>query len=220
MLKKVFLLITMLVICLILVGGCGKDDDQQSSSDNIIHTALQAKISGLDPAKMTDVYSSMVAGNIFEALYQYHYLKRPYEIIPLVAESMPVISDDRLTYTIKIKRGILFQDDKCFPDGKGRELIAEDFIYAFKRIANIKTLSQDWSSLNDKIIGLDEFREYTKTCKTAGDVDYSRIVAGLKVVDDYKLVIKLKKRWPQFIYSLANMSAAFYAEKMAQGQLY
>ena len=53
-------------------------------------------------------------------------------------------------------------------------------------------------------MGLDEFREYTKSCKKAEDVDYSRPVEGLQSPDDYTLVIKLKKPWPQIIYLLAH----------------
>ncbi|MCK4885953.1 MAG: hypothetical protein KAS96_01130, partial [Planctomycetes bacterium] len=213
MLKRVFLLITILSVCLVLVGGCGKSDDQQGSSDNIIHTISLAKITGLDPANINDFYSSVVAGNIFEALYQYHYLKRPYQAIPCLAESMPIISDDGLTYTIKIKRGVLFHDDKCFPDGKGRELVAEDFIFSFKRLANIKTLSREWSIFDNKIVGLDEFREYTKTCKTRDEVDYSRKVQGLEAVDDYTLIIKLKRKWPQFIYALIDIAVSPIAKE-------
>ena len=213
MLKKVFLLITILSVCLVFVGGCGKDDGEQSHSDNVVHTELPSKITGLDPANIRDVYSAMVVGNIFEPLYQYHYLKRPYEVIPLIAELMPVISDDGLTYTIKIKRGVLFQDDKSFHDGIGRELVVGDFIYAFKRMANIKNLSQNWSMFDNKITGLDEFREYTKTCKTFDEVDYSREVEGLKAIDDYTLVIKLKRRWPQFTYILTDPTTAAVAKE-------
>jgi len=213
MLKRVFLLITILSVCLVLVGGCGKSDDQQSSSDNIIHTALPTKMTGFDPGNIRDTYSMMVVGNVFETLYQYHYLKRPYEAIPFLAESMPVISDDGLTYTIKIKRGVLFHDDKCFPDGRGRELVAEDFIYAVKRIANIKNISQNWSMFDNKIVGLDEFREYTKTCKTRDEVDYSQQVEGLEAVDDDTLVIKFKRRWPQFIYILIDPSTTAIAKE-------
>jgi ABC-type transport system substrate-binding protein len=93
----------------------------------------------------------------------------------------------------------LFQDDKCFPGGKGRELKARDFVYALKRVANIKNLSENWAMFYDKIVGLDEFREYTKSCKSAQDVDYSREVEGLQTPDDYTLVIKLKRPWPQLV---------------------
>jgi len=165
----------------------------------VIYGALYTKIKGLDPGEMRDLYSFLVASQMFETLYQYHFLKRPYEIVPLLADGMPQISDDSLTYTMKIKRGVYFQDDICFPDGKGRELKADDFIYAIKRIANIKYLSPNWSLFDNKIVGLDEFREYTKSCEKMEDVDFSREVEGLQAPDDYTLVIKLKKPWPQMV---------------------
>ena len=74
----------------------------------------------------------VVAGQIYEPLYTYHYLKRPYEVIPLLAEDMPVISDDKLTYTIRIKRGVYYQEDSCFQNGTSRELKAEDFVFAIR----------------------------------------------------------------------------------------
>ena len=168
---------------------------------------------GLDPGDIGDTTSSTVASQIFDCLYQYHYLKRPYELIPSLAEDMPQISDDGLTYTIKIKKGIRFADDACFADGKGRELKADDFIYAWKRIANIKYLSKNWWIFDGKIVGLNEFREYTKTCATAADVDYGRAVEGLQTPDDHTIVIKLKKPWPQITYLLAHLPTAPIAKE-------
>jgi len=75
----------------------------------VLHHVLSAKIKGLDPGNMRDVFSVIVASQMFEPLYQYHFLKRPYELVPLLAEDMPQISDDLLTYTIKIKKGVTFR---------------------------------------------------------------------------------------------------------------
>jgi oligopeptide transport system substrate-binding protein len=143
-----------------------------------------------------------VCSQIFENLYQYHYLIRPYKLVPLVADGMPEFSEDNLTCTVHIKKGVYFQDDKCFPNGKGRQLRAGDFVYTIKRTADIKTLSPNWSVIENKIVGLDEFREYTKTCKSAADVNYSREIEGLRTPDDYTVVIKLKKSWPQLVDNL------------------
>ena len=81
----------------------------------------------------------------------------------------------------------------ALPDSKGRELVAGDFIYAWKRIANIKYLSKNWWIFDGKIVGLNEFREYTKTCKTADEVDYSRNVEGLQTPDRLHNRDKIKK---------------------------
>ncbi len=188
----------LLFFCMVVICGCGKRSSQDSD-EMVLNHALFTKITTLDPGQSRDVYSHQIISQICETLYQYHFLKRPYEIVPLVAEDMPEVSDDKLTYTIRLKKEVLFADDKCFPQGKGRELKAEDFVYAIKRVANVKYLSQNWAMFDNRIVGLDEFREYTKTCESEEDVDYSKEVEGLLAVDDYTLVVKLKRPWPQFV---------------------
>lgn len=210
--------ISLLVIAVIVIAtglcGCGSSASDEEPNEIVLHHVLHSKIRGLDPGRIRDVYSMMVATQIFETLYDYHFLKRPYELIPLLAENMPQVSPDRLVYTIKIKKGVHFQDDVCFPAGSGRELKARDFVFSIKRLANIKCLSPTWSLFDDRIVGLDEFREYTKNCKNEADVDYSRAVEGLTASDDYTLVIKLKKPWPQLISSaLADISTSPVAKE-------
>lgn len=202
------------ITAVLSLAGCGGTSSEQEPNEMVLQHALYTKITTLDPGNTRDVYSNIILSQTCETLYQYHFLKRPYEIVPLLAENMPQISDDKLTYMIRIKKGVYFQDDECFPGGKGRELKAEDFIFAMKRIANIKYLSQNWSLFNDKIVGLDEFRAYTKNCKSEADVDYSREVEGLKVIDDYTLMIKLKRPWPQLVSTaLADTTTAPIAKE-------
>ena len=198
---------------LLIIAGCDRLPSDTESSDNVLHHRLRAKVLSLDPADVGDSASHGVANEIFECLYQYHYLKRPYQLIPHLAADMPQISEDRLTYIIKIKRGVYFADDLCFEGGKGRELKAGDFIFAWKRIANVKTRSKMWWIFDNKIVGLDEFREYTKGCKRDEDVDYCRPVEGLTTSDDYTLVIKLKRSWPQILYMLAYLPTAPIAKE-------
>jgi len=193
------LLAAAVIAAVFALAGCDGSSSGKDPNEMVLNHVLYTKIKSLDPVSMRSVYSAMVSSQILETLYQYHYLKRPYELIPLLAEEMPQVSDDKLTYTIKIKKGVYFQDDPCFKNGKARELKAQDFVYALKRVANIKNLSENWSIFDDKIAGLDEFREYTKTCKSAEDVDYSREVEGLQAPDEYTLVIKLKRPWPQLV---------------------
>jgi ABC-type transport system substrate-binding protein len=194
---KHIILITAVLLVFTPVG-C-KRSAPGNDNEMVLRHILYTKIKTLDPLSVRDVYGAQIIHQICEPLYQYHFLKRPYQIIPLLAEDMPHTSDDLLTYTIKIKKGVRFQDDACFKGGKGRELKAEDFVYQLKRVANTKNVSESWSPFDNKIVGLNEFREYTSTCKTAGEVDYSRPVEGLYAADDYTLIIKLKRPWPQII---------------------
>ncbi len=201
-------LIIIYAVGLVTAAGCGSSSPPAEANEVVLYGALAAKIRGLDPGDIGDTTSSSVAANIFECLYQYHYLKRPYQIIPQLAEGMPQSSADGLTYTIKIKKGVYFADDACFEGGRGRELKAGDFVFAWKRIADIKYLSKNWWIFDNRLVGLDEFREYTKTCRRPADVDYSRPVEGLQTPDDYTLVIKLRKPWPQITYILAHQPTA------------
>jgi ABC-type transport system substrate-binding protein len=197
---------------LLLLTGCS-ESPVNDSNQAVVYNALASKVRALDPADIGDTTSSAVASQIFECLYQYHYLKRPYQLIPQLASSMPDVSEDGLTYRIKIKKGVHFADDKCFENGKGRQLVAEDFVYSWKRIADIKNLSKNWWIFDGKIIGLDEFREYTKTCQTSENVDYSRKIEGLYCPDKYTLVIKLKEPSPQIKYLLAHLPTAAVAKE-------
>lgn len=183
------------------VAGCERGSGGGvDANEMVLRHVLHSKVGGLDAANINDVYSRVVSSQIFECLYDYHFLKRPYQLVPLLAAGMPEVSEDSLVYTVRIKEGVCFQDDVCFAGGRGRELVAGDLVYSFKRIANIKTLSPNWGRLDGRIVGLDEFREYTKSCEGAGDVDYSRKVAGLEAPDGHTFVIRLKEPWAQVVY--------------------
>ena len=210
---KDVILAVVLAVIIATIAGCDSSPKTADANETVLYGAFGAKVRGLDPGDIGDVTSSTVASQFFECLYQYHYLKRPYELIPQLADGMPKVSADGLTYTIKIKQGVHFADDACFGNGKGRELKAGDFVFAWKRIADIKYLSRNWWIFDGRVIGLDEFREYTKTVKKAKDVDYSRQVEGLQAVDDYTLVIKLKKAWPQIVHLLAHLPTAPVAKE-------
>ena len=204
--------IVLVLAVAVFFAGCSKKSDG-GSDEAVLRLSLPAKISNLDSSNIEDVYGNLVAAQICESLYTYHYLKRPFELIPLLAEDLPKISEDKLIYLIKIKQGVYFQDDQCFPEGKGRELKASDFVFTFKRIANIRYASPNWGAFKDRIVGLNDFRAYTKQFKNELQVDYSKEVEGLKALDDYTLQIKMVKPWPQFVDDLTSVVTAPVAKE-------
>jgi len=172
-----------------------------------------SRIRGFDPVKAGDVASALAIGQIYEGLVQYAYLARPYRVEPALAETLPRVSDDGLTYIFTIRKGIYFQDDPCFTNsaGKGRELVAEDFVFSLKRLADLKNKSTGYWAFNDRIIGLDEFRTSSEGSKTA---DYDAAVEGLKAPDRYTFQIKLKRPYPQLMWIL-TMQYAFAVPREA-----
>lgn len=206
--RKIFWIILLLLICVGLFRLYTSQSKSIIAEDEMVfYSASGAKIASLDPGNIGDTSSAAVASQIFECLYDYHYLKRPYELIPNIAKEMPRVSENGLVYTIKIRENVFFTEDECF-GGKKRELTVNDFIFAWKRLANIKYLSRNWWVFDGKIAGLDEFREYTKTVSNEDEVDYCRTVEGLTAIDKYTLQVKLTKPWPQFLYMLAHLPTA------------
>lgn len=192
------LLMTLLVLVTMFnLASCTK---KKNLNEKVLNLVSSAKFNGYDPAFAADLYSGNEVTRVYEGLLEYHYLKRPYTLVPNLAESLPEVSKDGLTYTFKLLKGVKFHDNKCFKDGKGRELEAKDFVYSIMRLADPKLQSTGWWLLDGKIKGLNEWR---KKYENQTAVNYDDIVEGLKAVDSHTIQITLSKPFPQFLYSLA-----------------
>ena len=62
-----------------------------------LRVAFPIAETGFDPAPVGDIYSQYVNRAIFDALYKYDYLARPYKIVPNTATALPEISADGKT---------------------------------------------------------------------------------------------------------------------------
>lgn len=192
------------ILIAFVISSCTRSRDK----GNVLRVAIREKFKTLDPAQAQDYYSGIVTKRAYEGLVQYHYLKRPYEIIPSLAESLPQISKDRLTYTFKIKPGVHFQNDSCFKGGKGREIKASDFVYSFKRLADPSVSSPGWWILDGKIKGLNQWRE-----KAENPLKKEDPIEGLKAIDDHTLQIVLTKPSPVFLHVLTMPYASVVAKE-------
>ncbi len=175
--------------------SCKKTDD---INDGTLKVSLADNVSTLDPANAYDTISASIVYQCYEQLYEYHYLKRPYTIRPLLAEGLPKVDEDGLIYTIKIKKNIRYHNDPAFK-GKPRYLKAQDFITQIKRLAYIPTKSNGWWLFDGKIKGINEWRSKVQS-------DFKKFknlkIEGLKALDDQTLRIELNIPYPQMLYSL------------------
>src|SRR2546422_7732831 len=117
-----------------------------------IRTAFIVAETGFDPQATSDLYSDSIQRAIFETLYGFDYLGRPYKRVPRTAAAMPEITDGGRTWTIRIKPGIRFADDPVFK-GKKRELTAADYVYSWKRLIDPKVRSPFAWYVQGKIVG-------------------------------------------------------------------
>lgn len=172
----------------------------RTAPEKVLVTTTEAQVKGFDPVDCEDTYSAREVCKVYEGLLEYHYLNRPYALTPNLAAEMPTLSADQCVYTFKIKEGVTFQDNACFPGGKGRVLTAHDFVYSFKRLADPRRQSRCFWLLDGKIKGLNAWREKYVDVSAA---DYTEDIPGLQALDNHTLQITLTQPSPQFLYALA-----------------
>jgi len=174
----------------------------------VIHGAWKDDVKTWDPANAYDEITLDYEPSINETLYQYDYLSPTYKLIPLLAADMPTFSADQKTVTIRLRHGIMYQDDPCFKDtsGKGREMKAQDFVYEIKRLALPSIDSQGYWIFDGKMVGINAFHD--KLLKAPSQSEMLKLlnsesVEGAKALDDYTIQLKFLKPYPQLMYVLA-----------------
>ncbi|MFO1218539.1 MAG: ABC transporter substrate-binding protein [Burkholderiaceae bacterium] len=174
----------------------------QTPERKVLRLAFTRAETSFDPARIVDLYSRSVTAHIFEAPLTYDHLARPFKMRLLTAEAMPEHSDDYRVWTVRIRPGIYFADDPAFK-GKRRELVAEDYVYAWKRIADPKNKSPIAASiLEEGFVGLAQLRN--EAIKGNKPFDYDRPIPGLSAPERYTFRIELEEPRPHFVGSFAG----------------
>ena len=118
------------VLLALLLSACGGEvwnNPYKPSDDNTFYSSFTERPKHLDPARSYSSNEYAILGQIYEPVLQYHYLKRPYQLIPLTARQMPTLfyvdaegnrTDEEnamyIVYDIEIEPGILFQPHPAF----------------------------------------------------------------------------------------------------------
>lgn len=101
---------------------------EEDESTKILYSSFSERPKHLDPAKSYSSNEYAFLAQIYEPPFQYHYLKRPYELIPATAEAMPDVDylDEAkeplndasgatyTVYTIRLKPGTQYQPHAAF----------------------------------------------------------------------------------------------------------
>jgi ABC-type transport system substrate-binding protein len=195
------------VVLTLLPGSAAAADPPK-----VWHGILPEDPPSLDPAGSTNTSAAVLLELIFDRLLTYDYLARPAKLVPLAAAAMPEASEDGKTWTVRLKKGILFASDPAFK-GVRRELTAQDFVFSLKRFLDPKQRSPYQFMFRNKFVGLDEL---AKAAEKSGRFDYDAQVEGLQAVDRYTLRFKLKARDWRFPYLLAHTNAGAVAREVVE----
>jgi oligopeptide transport system substrate-binding protein len=236
-----------------LLTGCGdvwnNPYPAAESGRNILYTAFTDRPKHLDPVQSYSENEITFTAQIYEAPLQYHYLKRPFELVTATAAAMPqprfYDRDGRelpadapaahiaeSVYDIRIKPGILYQPHPAlardeagnylyhaggpgdrltlydFEQSGTRELEAADYVYQIKRLAHPGLHSPVFGLMSDYIVGLKEFGDTlkgaAKTLPPGAWLDLRQYaLPGVEAIDRHTYRIRLKGKYPQFLYWLA-----------------
>jgi len=115
---------TLLASALLLLFGCqAKNLPNDSKRPIILGTTLNPR--GLDPADSYDLASLMIIYNLADTLYTYELGST--KLKPQLAIGFPQVSQDGLTYRIKLRKGVVFHDGTPF-DAKAMAFSLQRFI--------------------------------------------------------------------------------------------
>ncbi|WP_324778677.1 ABC transporter substrate-binding protein [Thiobacillus sedimenti] len=255
-----------------LLAGCSGEWNNPypdgKANANVLYSAFPERPKHLDPARSYSSNEAEFTAQIYEPPLQYHFLKRPYTLVPLTAEAVPhpryvdaagtPLPDDapsaaiaESVYEIRIRPGIRYQPHPAFArDAAGRhrylgldaaalagktrlgdfrhagtrELVAADYVYQIKRLANPRLSSPIFGLMAEHIVGLKALGEALEQASRAhpdAPLDLNAFpLAGAEAVDRYTYRIHVKGKYPQFVYWLAMPffapvpweAEAFYAQ--------
>lgn len=139
---------TFYLFCFILVlsvfGAC---QDERTDENKYFRMNMDVGVTSLDPAFARNQMNVWCVNQLFNGLTQ---LDSQLNVRPSIAKSWDVNSDGTL-YTFHLRDDVYFHDHPKFKNGKGRKVIADDFVYSFNRIISPKTASSGAWIFNDKI---------------------------------------------------------------------
>ncbi len=248
---------------IVLATAASQCNSPYPSSDegtNTLYNTFIEEPKHLDPAQAYGAELAELMCQVIEPPFQYHLLKRPYELAPLTAEAIPRPSQravsfqgktiDATVYAVRLKPGIRYQDHPCFVEANrrltpedvrsassvwdirpvaSRELVAGDYVYALRRLADPRLACPIYSTLADNLLGMAEYQkslqarleEARRQRKAAAGtlynpqsdekynpirLDYDKGADAfpfVREVDRYTFEVVLQRPYPQILYWLA-----------------
>jgi ABC-type transport system substrate-binding protein len=238
------------------LGGCGGPWNNpypaHERGQNILYSAFVERPKHLDPVQSYAENEYVFIAQIYMPPLQYHYLRRPYELVPFGAAELPravyLDADGRRlpdsapaervafsVYDIRIRQGVMYQPHPAFAVDESakprylnlgredlknvfelrdfrhtgtRELVAEDYVFQIRRLAHPGLHSPIFGLMGEYIVGLKELgqqlQEAAKHLHAGAYLDLTRFpLEGARSLDRYTYRIKIRGKYPQFVYWLA-----------------
>ena len=187
---------------LLLAAGCGQGGGRPVgpglAADQTVRFAIAADVGSLDPAQVYATADLQVAQNLFDGLVRYD---DHLDVVPDLAQGLPAISTDQLTYTFRLRPDATFSD--------GDRVTSRDVIYSWDRAA---AAQGPYSAILSAVAGFDRLPAQPppparlEQLLAAGDPSVR--LSGLSAPDDATVVVRLARPAGWFLSALALTGAA------------
>jgi oligopeptide transport system substrate-binding protein len=209
--KKKTTILTIFVM--LILASCEGDKNKQNQSESVeakggrvyggyLRLSETESFQSLNPSSIVDVTSSFIGTQVYDGLTRLN--NATLKVEPAIAEKWEVDASGT-KYTFHLKKGVVFQDDKCFSGGTGREVKASDFKYSFELLC--KNTPENGAFVST-------FKDRVKGANAA--FDGKGTLDGVKVIDDYTLEITLEHPSTVFLQILAESICGVVAKEAVE----
>jgi ABC-type transport system substrate-binding protein len=206
------------IACVVLGAACTNNPyPEADDSKKVLYSQFDEAPKTLDPQVAYATTDHVIASKVYDTLLEYHYLKRPYELIPALAEGVPQPepqADGSVLYRFMLRPDLWFQTDPCFSlsGGETRQMTAEDVAFALNRIGDPAVSSP----VVDPFGSVKGFGEFHKAlgerrkkdpafAKKPAHEQYKELggISGVVARSPRELDLTLKQPYPQILYWFA-----------------
>lgn len=158
----------------------------------------------LFPLAISLVSEQHIGSQIYEGLVGFN--ASDLSVEPALAESWTV-SEDRLVYTFRLRRGVRFHDDPVFEDGEGRTVTAQDVVHCFTVLCEQGAGDAAFWLFQDKVAGADAYHASGQRGGT---------VSGITAPDERTVQLTLVRPCPYFLQSLAGAGCWIWPRELRE----
>lgn len=153
-----------------LLAACSGAGPSAADERRVFRYNQPEALTSLDPAFARNQANGWAVAQLYNGLLE---LDSTLEPAPALARRYQ-ISPDGLTYTFWLRPGVRFHDNAAFAGGRGRAVVARDFVYSFRRLFEAKTASPGGWIFRGKVLE-DKAGNISDTCFVAANDSTLRI---------------------------------------------
>ena len=195
-----------------VLAGCGTTSDHGRTGKGdkhyggVFNANETQDLEEIFPLSLTAAHAHRISSQIHEGLLRLD--QRDLSLQPGLAESWETDAEGEV-YTFHLRTGVRFHDDPCFPDGKGREFVANDVVYAFTQLCTASELNRSFWLFQDLVLGANEHYAATEL----GTVPPNG-VAGIVALDNRTVRITLTHRSANFLHIMAHQGCWIFPREV------